>query len=375
MSSSAVRPSGEDGGARTSLAGRIRAIADLRGFGPDALEKNRPPGSFQHTEIGFPGILAAGRLPAEVYVTTSLIDPHRFDTRRRFLGATLATMAGSVLASDFTVQAQLARPGMAAPRLLKAVKWGMVDVPGSVLEKFEVQQQLGFDGVELNSPSDLGLEEARLASDKTGMPIHGVVDSVHWEQRLSSPDAATRDRGRGALLQALRDTYHWHGSAVLLVPGRVGERESHDEVWQRSIVEIKKVLPWASRWGVRILIENVWNGFCETPEQLRDYVDEIASPWVGVYFDIGNARKFGPSENWIRTLGRRIVKLDVKDWGVANGFCKIGDGDVNWPEVRAALQEVGYVGWCTAEVAGGGVDRLREIAERMDEHLLSLNNT
>ena len=129
---------------------------------------------------------------------------------------------------------------------------------------------------------------------------------------------------------------------------------------------ICQVLPTAAALGVRVLIENVWNGFCETPEQLRDYLDEIDSPWVGAYFDIGNAQKFASPAAWIRTLGGRIVKLDVKDWGVANGFCKIGDGDVDWPAVREALGEIGYSGWCTAEVTGGGRDRLADIAERMD---------
>lgn len=163
------------------------------------------------------------------------------------------------------------------------------------------------------------------------------------------------------------------GDSVLLVPGRVaGENETHDHVWNRSIEQIRLVLPLASRLGVRILIENVWNGFCETPEKFRDYLDEINSPWVGAYFDIGNVRKFSPSENWIRVLGKRIVKLDVKDWSKKNGFCKIGDGDVNWPEVCKALDEIAFRGWCTAEVGGGKKERLNDIAERMNR-VLRLN--
>lgn len=253
----------------------------------------------------------------------------------------------------------------------KSVKWGMVGEDGTVLEKFQLQKELGYDGVELTSPTSLDHAEALQASRTTGMPIHGVVDSVHWHDRLSSPDETIRAKGLDALKQAIADTHGWHGSTVLLVPGRVtGPDETHDDVWQRSIVEIRKAIPMAARLGVRILIENVWNGFCESPEQLRDYVDEIDSPWVGVYFDIGNVRKFGASEDWIRTLRYRIVKLDVKDWGHTNGFCKIGDGDVNWSEVRKALQEIRFTGWSTAEVAGGKRDRLAEIASRMNRHLL-----
>lgn len=255
--------------------------------------------------------------------------------------------------------------------ILKSVKWGMIKVPGTVLEKFQMQKELGYDGIEMNSPTDVNLDEAIAASEETGMPIHGVVDSVHWKQRLSSPDAAIRQQGLDALLGALRDTKKIRGDTVLLVPGKVIGDETHDDVWKRSIVEIRKALPLAARLGVRILIENVWNGFCETPDQMCDYLDEINSPWVGSYFDIGNVRKFGKSEDWIRALGHRIVKLDVKDWGESNGFVKIGDGDVDWPEVRKALREIGFSGWATAEVKGGRRERLADIAARMDKHLLA----
>ena len=135
-------------------------------------------------------------------------------------------------------------------------------------------------------------------------------------------------------MTAIKDTNAFGGSSVLLVPGRVsGKDETHDHVWDRSIAEIRKVLPLASRLGVHVLIENVWNGFCEQPEQLRDYIDAINSPWVGVYFDIGNHQKFAASEKWVRVLVNRIVKLDVKDWGKKAGFCKLGDGDVDWSAV------------------------------------------
>jgi hexulose-6-phosphate isomerase len=149
----------------------------------------------------------------------------------------------------------------------------------------------------------------------------------------------------------------------------VSEKETHDQVWERSQAEVRKVLPLAAELGIRILVENVWNGFCYEAAKMKKYIDEFASPWVGVHFDIGNIVKYEPSEHWIRTLGARIVKLDVKDWGKANGFCKIGDGDTNWPEVRKALAEIEYAGWAAAEVEGGGKDALTDVARRMDRVL------
>lgn len=255
--------------------------------------------------------------------------------------------------------------------MLTAVKWGMIEEGGTPVEKFKLCQDLGYDGMELISPNNPPVAELRAASTSTGMPIHGLVNDSHWKVRLSAPDQPTRDAGREILEQAIRDASAMGGHTVLLVPGVVNAEATHEQVWQRSIAEIRKALPLASSLGIRVLIENVWNGFCEKPEQLRDYLDEIDSPWVGSYYDIGNSQKFSPSEDWIRVLGSRIVKLDVKDWGVSAGFCKIGEGDVDWPAVRDALAKINYTGWCTAEVAGGGRERLADIAYRMNKALLS----
>ncbi len=90
----------------------------------------------------------------------------------------------------------------------------------------------------------------------------------------------------------------------------------------------------------------------------------------------------GYPDQWIDTLGPRIKKLDVKDFsrqkrndeGLWKGFgVKIGDGDSDWERVCAALDRIGYTGWASAEVGGGGQERLAEIANRMDQVFSSLN--
>ena len=287
-------------------------------------------------------------------------------SRRDFLHTSAAAAAGlslsqKVAAADPATETTPTNRG----RIYKAIKGRGKPNKQAYIDQFSQLKELGFDGIEGVSPG-VGDKQALVdAIDETEFRVHGVVDMVHWAKRLSSPDAAVREEGRAALEVAVLDSYRFGGSSVLLVPGKVnGDDENHDHVWQRSIVEIRKVLPVASRLGIHILIENVWNGFCETAELMRDYIDEIDSPWVGVYFDIGNVRKFAPSEDWIRTLGRRIVKLDAKDWGEKNGFCPLGEGDVNWPEVCKALNEVGFTGWATREGSDGSVE---ETARRMND--------
>lgn len=294
-------------------------------------------------------------------------------TRRAFLQRTTGGLAAAGAVAHWASSGGAAAgdsAGEPASRILTSVKWGMIQGPANAVGKFELCRDLGYDGMELDSPLDVRAETIRAASDATKMPVHGLVNAKHWQVRMSSPDEQVREQAIQIMERAIRDARDFGGFAVLLVPGKVGgSDETHDHVWQRSIECIRRVLPLTSRLGIHILIENVWNGFCEQPEQLRDYLDEISSPWVGAYFDIGNAVKFAPSEHWIRTLGRRIVKLDVKDWGQSNGFCKIGDGDVNWPEVRRALAEIDFSGWSTAEVQGGDRQRLADILARMNRTL------
>ena len=305
--------------------------------------------------------------------------------RRHFLSQSGRAVVVGAAAASFVVGAR-GRVGASLPeqstgenrgRIFKSIKFQMLQEKLSIEEKFKLLLDLGYDGVELNSPNGENKEEALAASVKVGLPIHGVVDTVHWRIKLSSADAAERKKGLDALLKAIEETYAVHGSAVLLVPGVVGGDVTQDECWHRSIAEIRKALPSAAKHGVHILIENVWNRFLydhdgssdQTADLLAHYLDTINSPWVGSYFDIGNHQKYGSPAHWIRRLGRRVVKLDVKDWGRAAGWAKIGDGDVDWEDVRRALASIGFTGWCTAEVGGGDRKRIAEIADRMNRAL------
>ncbi len=290
--------------------------------------------------------------------------------RRQFLKRT----AGTILTTSLVAPAFATLPSPNV-RIKKAVKFGMIDEPLSILEKFELLKRLGFDGVELDSPSDLDEKEVIDATKASGLPIHGVVDSVHWKQTLSHPDPAVRDEGRAGLEHALRQAKAYGASTVLLVPAVVNEEVSYDDAYIRSQAEIRKVLPLAKETGVKIALENVWNQFLLSPLEAARYIDEFESDWIGAYFDIGNIVNYGWPEQWIRILGPRILKLDVKEFsrkkrddeGLWQGFrVKIGDGDVGWPAVNKALADIGYTGWATAEVSGGDADRLQDIASRMD---------
>lgn len=268
------------------------------------------------------------------------------------------------------------------PKLKKAVKYGMVQIKGTEQDKLELLKKLGFQGCEIDSPSGIDLDALVKASTATGVRVHGVIDSVHWKDTLSSPDEKVRAKGLAALTGALTDAKKVGADTVLLVPGVVNKEVTYDQCWERSAAEVKKAVPTAEKLGVRIAIEVVWNNFLTKPEQLVEYVDQFKTPTVGAYFDVSNMIRYGvPPATWVRTLGKRMLKFDFKGYSTEKakaagpgkegaGFgVKIGDGSEDWPEVLKALGEVGYDGWATAEVAGGDEAWLKDVAERMNKVL------
>lgn len=300
-------------------------------------------------------------------------------TRRAFLSAGGAAIAAAALPADTMPKAQ--RPDPRKELVIrKAVKFDMIGGDMDTFGKFRLLHYLGFDGVEMPSPAGLDVDEVREAAAQTRITVHGVVDSEHWKSPLSDPLPAVRARGRTALEQALRDCGRYGGDTVLLVPAVVNKQVSYAEAWTRSQAEIRRVLPLAGELGVRIGIENVWNNFLLSPLEAARYIDEFESPWIGWYFDVGNVVRYGWPDQWIRSLGSRLLKLDVKEYsrtkrdeqGLWKGFeVRIGDGDCDWPAVMSALRAIEYEGWATAEVAGGDASRLQEIAARMDRVLAS----
>lgn len=295
-------------------------------------------------------------------------NPHRRD---------LLKLAGAAAAAALAPTAALAEPPAKRRSLKKAVMYGTIGFPGSVLDKFKALKAAGFEGVE--PMSHMRQDEVANALVETGLKAASVCCDTHWSRPLSHPDARVRNDGREGLQRALQDAKKYGATSVLLVPGVVNKDVTYDDCFKRCVAEIRRVLPVAKDLGVKIAIENVWNNFITKPDQAVALLDAIDSPLVGWHFDIGNVGRYGPAEDWFPVLGKRILKLHIKEFNTKDlppenfgkGFgVRLLEGTNNWPAIMKALDATGYDGWGISEQPGNqskDAAALKDLSERMDK--------
>jgi hexulose-6-phosphate isomerase len=245
----------------------------------------------------------------------------------------------------------------------------------SYLERFQLAVNIGFRNMEVQTlDDDAEAREVKTAADKAGLRIHSVMNMRHWDHPLSSSDAKDVETSLEGMRTSLRQAKLYGADTVLLVPAVVRDDTTYEQAWERSQQQIRKLIPDAEKLNVTIAIEEVWNKFLLTPRDFVQYVDEFKHPLIKAYFDVGNVMHYGVPQHWIRTLGKRIVKVHLKDYSRRGGFVGLGDGDVNWPEVRQAFADIGYTGAATVELRGGDRAYLTDVHQRV-QRLLGLSNS
>jgi L-ribulose-5-phosphate 3-epimerase len=239
-----------------------------------------------------------------------------------------------------------------------------------VADAMRQAKDLGFDAIELcigsqgvltHETTQQQCAEIVAGAQKLGIEIASVASGESWGSSPSDDDPAVRARIVAFTKQALQVT-KWLGTdAYLFVPGAVdvfflenSPVVPYDVCYERAKEAVNQLVRTAETLGVTLGIENVWNKFLLSPLEMRDFIDSFGSPAVGSYFDAGNVLLTGYPDQWIKILGSRIVRVHVKDFktsvGTAEGFVDMLEGDVDFEAVKAALAEVGYDGYVTAEM-------------------------
>ncbi len=272
--------------------------------------------------------------------------------------------------------AERVKPGPAAAGVKRAVLVSMLPSSLSWKDRFALAKAVGFDGIEMQTMTDRAEAEAvARASDETGLLIHSVMNMDHWKYPISSPDPDVVRRSVEGMTTSLTNAALWKAGVVLLVPAVVDATTSYADAWTRSQRVIRdQLLPVAAGFRVTIAVEEVWNKFLLSPLEFVRYVDDFKSQYLKAYFDVGNVVLYGYPQDWIRTLGSRVVRLHLKDFKMDRSagrfdWKNIGEGDIDWPAVRRALTEIGFEGWATTEIEGGDRVYLTDVVKRVDRFL------
>jgi len=280
------------------------------------------------------------------------------------------------LAAGIALAPALQRAGTSAALPTKAVLISMLPRDLSYAQRFAMARDAGFAAIEMQTIARAEeAAEIREAAGRANLRIHSVMNADHWRFPISSADPAVVSQSVAGMETSLRNAKLWGADAVLLVPAVVDATTSYKDAWTRSQQVIKtRLLPMAQDLKIVIAVEEVWNKFLLSPLEFARYVDELDSPWLKAYFDVGNIVFYGYPQDWIRALGPRIAKVHLKDFQLdrPNGrfnWRNLGEGDIDWLEVRRAFEDVGYRGYMTTEVAGGDAAYLKDLANRLDRFL------
>lgn len=312
-------------------------------------------------------------------------------SRRRFLAASaVAAAVGPRLLEGTAVQ---------AAEFKTKLKKALIGAPTE--ETLTAWKEAGFDGIEAQR-ADVSPESGKAVqqmAERVGMRIHAVL--YGWAN-FNHAHAFNEEVAKVA--SAIESTGNLGATAMLLVPCRVGGMAmpeawefdiefnestghvtkvfdgdnapyqeymaAHNQATDATRKAVEKLIPVAEKAGVVIALENVWNNLWVKPAIFKHLVASFDNPWVQAYFDIGNHVKYAPAEEWIRTLGKLIVRCHVKDFqlnpdGHGGKFVDIRDGSVNWPVVRRELDNLGLDEmWMTIEGSGGL--SLEERSKRLD---------
>lgn len=257
--------------------------------------------------------------------------------------------------------------GQVKPRFIRSICSVIFPPKTPLPEMFRLAKAAGFDAMELRLGVDIAMDrpDAALREVRKVAQDNGIQFTSLWvsqplgQHPLNSLDAAVRAQGVADIQRATEIAAAVGCGALLLVPGRLGNGAKlvvgYEETWKLFTEELSKCLPAAEKNKVILTPENVWNKFLVSPLEMRSFVDQFRSPWLGAHFDMGNVMQFGYPEDWIRTLGPRIKRVHVKDYKLSaraeqGRFVPLLEGDVNFAAVMKALVETGYTGFLSPEI-------------------------
>lgn len=192
----------------------------------------------------------------------------------------------------------------------------------------------------------------REASAVSGLPILTMVLSAHRAFPLGSASAATRRKALDLMQQAIDFAQHVGVRMIQLAGYYVYEEPHTDGSRERYIEGLRQGALWAGQAGVMLGVENMDGEDVITMRDALSIVDDVRSPWLRLYPDVGNftANGLDAAAEMVQGAGQ-IVGLHLKDTRLGEyRRVPFGEGKVPFEDVFRTLDDIGYAGPVSLEM-------------------------
>lgn len=234
---------------------------------------------------------------------------------------------------------------------------------------FQIASEAGLDGIQLSynpllEKNNLINKEARqLFLDESAK--HKVEIASMAMGIFNGRPFATDPDAEKWVSQCMEIMTELKQKVVLLAFFGKGDLKDKPEMQKLTIERLKKLAPIAEKKGLTLGLETWLN-----MEEHMHILDAVGSNAVKVFYDTANMDKMGYDvTKEIRWLGKKnaICQIHLKE----NGN-RLGQGKVNFPEVKQALHDIDYKDWLIIESAIK--DGWKESAQANGKYLNQLFN-
>lgn len=210
--------------------------------------------------------------------------------------------------------------------------------------------------------SDEAVAELIAEAERQGITfwtVHAPFSGVD----LSNPDEIARREALQAVVRALDVAQMIDCELVVIHAGMsAGDADEVQLRRRQSIRSINELCKMSSQRGLGIAVEYLPTNVPRIGNSSADIIDlfRVVDGAPGVCMDVNHANLGEPMAEAIRALGERIVTVHISDNdGINERHFMPGQGTIDWGEVMALLDEIGYAGPLMYEASNSG-DNIRE---------------
>jgi len=236
------------------------------------------------------------------------------------------------------------------PRL--AANLGMLFADRPLLARFGAAAAAGFRAVELQFPYAEPASEARAEIERHGLTMLGINTAMGNPGEFGLAAVPGREQDFAATFrQALNYIMAVCGSAIHCMAG-VASPGTEAAAEATFVANLKAAAPLAAEKNIMLLIEPINQRdrpgyFLNRAGQAAEIIDKVGAPNVKMQFDFYHLQI--AEGDLIRRFEKFLPWVGHVQIAAVPSRAEPDEGELNYPAILAAVDQLGYTGWVAAE--------------------------